>query len=225
MDQALWQKIHQAAQASIEDPGKSQQPLPKATPRPGENFVVVFRHGESADNHNRVFSGWRDPALTDKGREQGRALAPKLKDLPLDLVITSDLTRSRETARLALARHANVRWEEDARIKERNYGDLAGQSKEEWMKKDPERATLWRRSYDVAPPNGENIKTVEERVFPFLDELVARIRREKINVALSAHGNSMRAIRRYFEHMDIVEEMTHENPLGNDYALYTVPPK
>jgi 2,3-bisphosphoglycerate-dependent phosphoglycerate mutase len=224
MDQALWQKIHQAAQASINDPGKSNKPLPKATPKPGENFIVVFRHGESVDNLNRVFSGWRDPALTDRGREQGRALAPKLKDLPIDLVITSDLTRSRETARLALALNKNLRWEEDARIKERNYGDLAGQSKEEWMKKDPERATLWRRSYDVAPPNGENIKMVEERVFPFLDELVARVRREKINVALSVHGNSMRVIRRYFEHMDIVDEMIHENPLGTDYALYVVPP-
>ncbi len=223
MDQALWQKIYQAAQASIKDPGKSNKPLPKAIPKPGENFVVVFRHGESVDNRERVFSGWRDPSLTDKGREQGQALAPKLKDLPLDLVITSDQTRSKETAHLALAQHAHVRWEEDARIKERNYGDLAGQSKEEWMKKDPEQATLWRRSYDVAPPNGENIQMVEERVFPFLDELVARIRREKINVALSAHGNSMRAIRRYFEHMDIVEEMTHENPLGNDYALYVIP--
>ncbi|MHB8744213.1 MAG: histidine phosphatase family protein [Sulfuricaulis sp.] len=225
MDQVAWQKILQAAEASIKNPGKSGEALPKATPKPGENFVVVFRHGESVDNRNRVFSGWRDPELTDKGREQGKALAPQLKDLALDLIVTSDLGRSRETARLALSQHATIRWEEDARIKERNYGDLAGQSKEEWMKKDPERATLWRRSYDVAPPGGENIKMVEARVFPFLDELVSRIRREKINVALSAHGNSMRAIRRYFEHMDVVEEMTHENPLGTDFALYVIPPE
>jgi 2,3-bisphosphoglycerate-dependent phosphoglycerate mutase len=63
---------------------------------------------------------------------------------------------------------------------------------------------------------------VEERVWPFLDALVARIRREHISVALSVHGNSMRAIRRYFEGMSIEEATTHENPLGSDYALYIV---
>lgn len=63
---------------------------------------------------------------------------------------------------------------------------------------------------------------VEERVWPFLNELVERIRKQRINVVLSTHGNSMRAIRRYFERMDITEEPTHESPLGSDYALYVV---
>ena len=140
----------------------------------------------------------------------------------MNVVVTSDLIRSKETAKLALGDHRDMRWEEDWRIKERDYGDLAGESKEAWMRRDPERTVLWRRSYDVSPPNGESLQSVEERVRPFLDALVERVRRQRINVALSAHGNSLRAIRRYFEHMDIEEMLTHENPLGNDYALYVV---
>jgi broad specificity phosphatase PhoE/protein-L-isoaspartate O-methyltransferase len=215
-------KLRQAAARSIEAPGWTARPLPKETPGPGENFIVVFRHGESEDNRDRVFSGWRDSPLTELGRRQARALAPQLARLPLNVVITSDLARSKETARLALAPHANLRWEEDRRIKERNYGDLTGQSKRVWMEKDPERTSLWRRGYDVPPPHGESLKMVEARVWPFLDALVERIRRDKINVALSAHGNSMRAIRRYFEHMTLEDMLTHESPLGADYALYVV---
>ena len=222
MDQALLQRLQEAAESSIKDPGKNQQQLPKAEPGPGENYVVVFRHGESEDNFKRIFSGWRDARITARGREQASALAPKLKHLKLHVVITSDLVRSKETARLALADNPGVRFEHDSRIKERNYGDLTGTSKEELMRTDPEKATLWRRSYDVPPPGGESIKMVEQRVWPFLDELVARIKKEKINIALSAHGNSMRAIRRYFEKMDETEAVTHENPLGTDYALYVV---
>lgn len=225
MDEALWRRIREAAETSIKNPGKSVQTLPKDSPKPGENFVVVFRHGESEDNRKRVFSGWRDSPLTDTGRAQARALAPKLKDSKIDVAITSDLTRSKDTAQLALAQNPGVRFEQDWRIKERNYGDLMGKSKEEAMRIDPEQAVLWRRSYDVPPPNGESIEMVERRVWPFLDELLARMRRDKINVALSLHGNSMRAARRYFEDMDVVDEMTHENPLGTDYALYVIPAK
>lgn len=224
MDEALWQRIREAAETSIKNPGKDRQSLPKANPGRDENYVVVFRHGESQDNLKRIFSGWRDPPLTETGKAQARALAVKLKGLDIDVAITSDLTRSQETARLALADKPNVRFEQDGRIKERNYGDLTGNSKEDAMRMDPEKAILWRRSYDVPPPNGESIEMVERRVWPFLDELLARMRRDKINVALSLHGNSMRAVRRYFEDMDIVEELTHENPLGTDYALYAVAP-
>lgn len=215
-------KLRRASEQSVKAPGQADAPLPKGTPGPGEHFIVVFRHGESVDNRNRVFSGWRDSPITDTGRAQALALAPKLKALPIDVVITSDQVRSQETAHLAFSLNPHVRWESDWRIKERNYGALAGQSKEEWMRKDPERTALWRRGYDVAPPEGESLKMVETRVWPFLDELVERVRAQKINVALSAHGNSMRAIRRYFEHMGTEEEMTHENPLGTDYALYVV---
>jgi 2,3-bisphosphoglycerate-dependent phosphoglycerate mutase len=224
MSQVPLRKIREAAERSIRAPGGTDRPLPKENPEPGENFVVVFRHGESEDNRRRVFSGWRDSLLTERGRDQARALAAKLQGLRLHLVVTSDQNRSKETARLALVHQPDIRWEEDWRIKERDYGDLTGQSKEDWMKKDPERTVLWRRGYDAAPPNGESLKAVEKRVRLFLDSLVERIRHDRINVVLSAHGNSMRAIRRYFEPMDVETMVTHENPLGTDYALYVVRP-
>jgi 2,3-bisphosphoglycerate-dependent phosphoglycerate mutase len=223
MDSNLLERIQLAGRQSIRTPGALATPLPKAQPKPGENFLVVFRHGQSQDNAHKVFSGWRDSPLTEIGREQARALAPQLSALHLDVVITSDQTRSKDTARLALAAHPHIKWEEDWRIKERHYGDLTGQSKEEWTRKDPDRTALWRRGYDTAPPNGESLQAVEQRLWPFLDALVTRILRERINVALSAHGNSMRAIRHYFERMSIEEMLTHENPLGQDYALYIIP--
>lgn len=79
MNESPFDKIRLAAERSIRSPGKAGKPLPKAKPKPGENFVVVFRHGESEDNRNRVFSGWRDSPLTEAGREQARALAPQLR--------------------------------------------------------------------------------------------------------------------------------------------------
>lgn len=218
-----WEQIKQAAIDSLKNPGKEKKPLPKDEVKEGQNFFILFRHGESEDNVARVFSGWRDSKLTEKGRINAKGLSEEIKKLHLDLVITSDLIRSKETAKLVLGDNfPNIKWEEDARIKERNYGDLNGKSKIEWMEKDPENTIKWRRSYDTPPPNGESLEMVVERVKPFLDALIKRIKKEKINVAVSAHGNSMRAIRHIMEHMDIVTTCIHENPLATDYALYVV---
>ncbi len=118
--------------------------------------------------------------------------------------------------------HTDIVFEEDPRIMERNYGELMGQSKTKWMKENPELAIKYRRAYDFPPPKGESMKMVEERVFPFCEELVERIKKNNINVAISCHGNSMRAIRRFFEELSIVDELTVENPLARDYAEYVV---
>lgn len=216
--------MYEAAESSTDAPGRCSGELPKASLRPGDNFVVVFRHGESEDNRAGLFSGTRNCGLTGRGREQALALGPRLVGLPLDVAISSDLSRSRETTRLALSSFPSIRFEEEPRLRERDYGALTGRSKAELMEADPEHAVFWRRGHDVPPPGGESIQMVEDRVWPFLDELVARVRRERINVVLSLHGNSMRVTRRYFEGMELAEELTHENPLGCDYALYRVAP-
>lgn len=226
MDEEILAQIKKAAEDSLKNPGKSDVALPKDKVGPNDNFIVVFRHGESIDNVKRIFSGWRDETdITEVGKKQAEALQAGLNKLKIDLVITSDQVRSQHTAKIAFATHPNldnITWEIDWRIKERNYGDLNGKSKEEAMRTDPENAIKWRRGYETAPPGGESIKMVEMRVWLFLDELVARAKREKINVVLSASGNSMRAIRQYFEPMTILQEMTIENPLGIDFALYRV---
>lgn len=226
MDEKLWEQIKKSAEDSLKNPGLNKKPLPKdKIGSKNDNFIVVFRHGESFDNVQRIFSGWRDTDITERGIEQAKMLQKGLNQLNIDEVIISDQIRSKHTAKLAFETHPNlenIKWKVDARIKERNYGDLNGKSKEEAMKINPEQAIKWRRGYDFPPPNGESLEMVEKRVWPFLDELVERIKHEKINVALSAHGNSMRAIRRYFESLTILEELTQENPLGEDFALYKI---
>lgn len=220
IDEKYYEQIKKAAEDSLKNPGGVETELPKDKINLGDNYIVIFRHGESQYNKLKIFTGWLDPDLTERGIEQAKALSDKLKVLKLDVVITSDLIRSINTAKYALSDFPGIKWESDVRIRERNYGDLNGRSKEEAMIMNPTKAVLWRRGYDTPPPGGESLKMVEERVFPFLEELIKRIKSEKINVALSMHGNSMRVTRKYFEKMDIITELTHENPLGSDYALY-----
>lgn len=221
MNEQLWDKIQHAAINSIENPGKSLEPLPKEEST-HDPEIYVFRHGQTFDNSNRVFSGWRDSELTDEGIAQASRLSEKLKNKHIDVCITSPLSRSKDTANLALQHHPDVLFEEDERIIERNYGDLTGHSKKKAMTDNPDETIKYRRSYDFPPPNGESLKMVEERVFIFCAELVERIRKNNINVAISCHGNSMRAIRRYFEKLSFVETLTIENPLGQDYAEYVI---
>lgn len=140
---------------------------------------------------------------------------------------------------------------EDDRMIERSYGKLQGHSHKEFIRREgtDDYKTLlhWhkidhlhgkereefvksvgeaelkivRRSYDVSPPQGESVKMVEKRVLSFIKDLLAFMKREKVNVALSAHGNSMRPFRRYFEHFSIQKMMQLENPF-DDYFEYSV---
>ena len=216
-------KVTHSAIMSILNPGRTRESLPKKESSKYPE-VYVFRHGESKDNKARRFSGWRDTQLTSLGKKQAQTLAKKLKNKQIDLCIVSRLDRSLETAKIALKEH-NVKYEVDDRIIERNYGDLAGKSKVKLMKDNLVEAVKYRRFYHFPPPNGESLKDVQERVFPFCDELVKRIRKTGENIAISCHGNSMKIIRLYFEKLPITEVLIQENPLGQDYAEYVVTPK
>jgi 2,3-bisphosphoglycerate-dependent phosphoglycerate mutase len=221
MDAKMWAQLKKASVDSLKNPGKNNKELPKKHSKTDPE-IYVFRHGESTDNVRKIFSGWRDAQLTDVGISQAEVLSKKLKGKHIDLCIVSPLSRSQDTAEIALKYHEDMVYEVDQRIIERNYGDLQGYSKEKLMKEDPELAVKYRRGYDFPPPHGESMKMVEERVFDFCRDLVERVKRENINVAVSCHGNSMRAIRRYFEELTIIEELTIENPLAQDYAAYVV---
>ena len=80
---------------------------------------------------------------------------------------------------------------------------------------------IWHRSYDVPPPGGESIKMVEKRVRAFIRDLLKMIKKKKVSVAISAHGNSMRPFRRYFEKFSVRKMMKLENPY-DDYFCYKV---
>lgn len=203
---------------------KKVDPLPKEE-SDTKPTLYIFRHGQSEDNANFVFSGWRDSPLTEKGREQARVLAEKIKDKKFDVLISSPQKRAIETMEMAVSLNENAKNKEierDDRIKERSYGDLQGQSKKEYGLKDPEGLQKIRRSFKGMPPNGESIEIVCKRVAEFCDDIVERMKKEKVNVAVSCHGNSIRGFRKYFENLPDDETAHIETPLGKDYAAYVI---
>lgn len=196
-------------------------PLPK-TKSIIPPILYVFRHGQSEDNLDFIFSGWRDPKLTELGKKQAEILAEKMKDEKIDLAITSRLARAKETLDIVVKHNQNVKIEIDDRIIERSYGDLQGTSKLEMYLENPELLENYRRGYDFPAKNGESLKMVEARVKEFLDELLPRMQQEKINVAVSCHSNSMRALRKWMEGLTVEQMCELEDPLGQDFASYSI---
>lgn len=173
--------------------------------------IFVFRHGQSTYNKSNTFCGWADPDLTDDGIKECEELARKLKGVRPTKAYVSDLKRAQHTLYIALGdRKGEVPIVVDPRIKERDYGDLTGKNKAETKERNPEKYELWHRSYDVPPPNGESIKDVEKRVLSFLNEIMPQLRKEDV-VFISAHGNSLRPIRRYFENISVEEMCSFEH--------------
>jgi 2,3-bisphosphoglycerate-dependent phosphoglycerate mutase len=203
---------------------KKVDPLPKEEVE-GFPVMYIFRHGQSEDNAEYVFSGWRDSKLTQKGIEQAEILAEKIKDKKIDMLISSPQNRAVETMKTAISKNGqakNLEIHLDDRIKERRYGDLQGTSKLEIQLKDPDLLKKIRRSYDYTPPNGESLEMVCKRVADFCDEIIPLMREHKINVAVSCHGNSIRGFRKYFENLDEKTTAEMETPLAQDYAAYTI---
>jgi 2,3-bisphosphoglycerate-dependent phosphoglycerate mutase len=187
--------------------------------------MYIFRHGQSMDNVNFIFSGWRDPGLTEEGKKQALILAEKLKDKKIGMLIASTQQRALETMKIAMSLNENAKNLEihtDERIRERSYGDYQGKSKLEIQLEDPEMLKRIRRSFDIAPTNGESLKTVCERVKNFCDEIIPLMKDHNINVAVSCHGNSIRGFRKYFENLSEEQVVSMETPLGQDYAAYVI---
>lgn len=187
--------------------------------------LYVFRHGQTYDNANMVFSGWRDADITEKGKQQALALADKLKNKNIDALYASDLQRAIKTMELAISKNKKARKlpiATDPRIKERSYGIYQGKSKLEAYMESPEGLQNFRRSFESGPPEGESIEDVCKRVAEFLDELIPKMKNENINVAVSCHGNSIRGFRRYFEKLSDYDTAHVETPLGQDYLAYII---
>ena len=180
--------------------------------------IFLSRHGETFDNKDRVFSGFRDSDLTPEGIEEAKKIGEELKNEHTTKAYQSDQIRSKHTLDLVLnGYHPGVEIITDPRIKERDYGDLTGLSKDEIEKKEPENYKLWHRSYDTPPPNGESIKDVEDRVFPFLNELKSTLKPDDV-VFISASANSIRPIRKFFEGLTNEEIVAYEYTPGKIYS-------
>ncbi len=214
------EKLKQAALSSLQNPGKSAKPMPKDESNPP--ILYLFRHAQTYDNIRRIFSGRRQTRLTPEGWKQAKELAEKLKNKKIDLFISPPLKRCKQTLEPLRKYFPNVPYIQKKELVERDYGNLTGKSKLKIMKLYPEKAILWRRSWDVPPPGGESLKQVwESRIEPFCKWLEEKMKKEGINVAYCGTNNTVRLIRMYFENLSIDEMLTLENPYG-DYAAYSL---
>lgn len=183
--------------------------------------IFVFRHGQTEDNKTHTFSGFRQSDLTPEGIEEAKKIGETLKNEKVTKAYQSDLIRSQHTLQLVLnGYHQRVEIVTDPRIKERDYGNLTGKNKDEIAKEYPDQYPLWHRSYDVAPPGGESIKDVEVRVLAFLNDVLPTLKSDDV-VFISASANSIRPIRKYFEHLSNEEISTYEYTPGKVYEYQT----
>ena len=172
-----------------------------------ERLLVLSRHGESEWNLKNLFTGWKDPRLTEKGVEEAKAGGRRLKALGIsfDVAFTSALSRAQRTCELMLNEigQPNLETIRDWRLNERDYGDLSGLNKAETAAKyGDEQVHIWRRYYDVPPPGGESLKDTVARVLPYYVETILPRVMLGERVFVAAHGNSLRALIMVLDHLD-----------------------
>jgi len=163
------------------------------------NLLVLVRHGQSEWNKKNLFTGWKDPDLTDQGRAEAKESGDVLKaeGYVFDVSFTSELFRAQNTNTLMLEilGQQDIEIVRNIALNERDYGDLAGLNKDDARKKwGDEQVHIWRRSYDTPPPGGESLKDTADRVLPYYNEVIRPRVLKGERVLIAAHGNSLRAL-------------------------------
>ena len=181
--------------------------------------LILLRHGQSKWNLSNTFTGWKDIDLTEKGEAEAKSAGVKLKaaGIKLDIAFTSELIRAQKTLQLALEemQQSEIPVVKNLALNERDYGDLTGKNKDEARKEFGENQVLiWRRSYDVSPPNGESLKDTANRTLPYFEANVMKEVKLGKNVLVAAHGNSLRAIVMELEKLSPEEIVKVEIPTG-----------
>ena len=161
--------------------------------------LVLVRHGQSQWNLENRFTGWVDVSITENGAAEAHRAGKELKaaGLKFDVAFTSALKRAQETLEILLDELGQPGLEtfRDQALNERHYGDLQGLNKAETAKKYGDaQVHIWRRSYDVKPPNGESLKDTAARTLPYFHSKILPEAAAGKNVLVAAHGNSLRAI-------------------------------
>ncbi|HUR42982.1 MAG TPA: 2,3-bisphosphoglycerate-dependent phosphoglycerate mutase [Aestuariivirga sp.] len=164
-----------------------------------ERLLVLVRHGQSEWNLKNLFTGWKDPGLTEKGIDEARVAGRllKAKGFRFGIAYTSTLLRAQHTLSLMLEElgQPELQTIRDAALNERDYGDLTGLNKDEARKKwGEEQVLIWRRSYDVPPPGGESLRDTLARALPYYMRTILPDVLSGKRVLVSAHGNSLRAL-------------------------------
>lgn len=206
--------------------------------------LVLIRHGESEWNKLNLFTGWTDVELSEKGveeaKEGGKALAAAGFDF--DICYTSYLKRAIHTLQFVLD-ELDRNWLpviKTWKLNERHYGDLQGLNKAETAEKYGEaQVKIWRRSFDIAPPvltegdarcpylqtpyrginkaelpRTESLKDTIARAIPYFESVIKKDMLAGKRVLIAAHGNSLRALIKYFEHLSDEQIVQVNLPTG-----------
>ena len=206
--------------------------------------LVLLRHGESEWNKLNLFTGWTDVELSEKGMEEAKQAGITLKNegYDFDVCYTSYLKRAIHTLNLALdgMDRAWLPVIKSWKLNERHYGALQGLNKSETAEKyGEEQVKIWRRSFDVKPPAlepddernaskqpmyrdvdpallpaHESLETTIERVVPYFEEVIKKDMLAGKRVIIAAHGNSLRALVKYFDNISSEDIIGVNIPTG-----------
>ena len=179
--------------------------------------LILVRHGQSEWNLKNLFTGWKNPDLTEQGIEEARAAGRKLKAAGYRPTVfyTSALVRAQHTLDLILEELGivNVVITRNQALNERDYGDLSGLNKDDARAKwGEEQVLIWRRSYDVPPPGGESLKDTAARTLPYYEERILPVVKAGETVLVAAHGNSLRSM------VMAIEKLTPDEILKRELA-------
>jgi 2,3-bisphosphoglycerate-dependent phosphoglycerate mutase len=179
--------------------------------------LFLVRHGQSQWNLENRFTGWQDIDITELGQQEARQAGLALANEPIDIAYTSTLIRAQHTLEIILHEMGNphIPIVINAALNERGYGKLEGLNKAETAEKyGAEQVHIWRRSFDVPPPGGESLKDTYERVIPYYERFIAPDLTAGKNVLIVAHGNSLRALIMYLEHLSPAQILEREIATG-----------
>ncbi len=164
-----------------------------------DRTLILVRHGQSEWNLKNLFTGWKDPDLTETGVKEAIQAGTLLgaRNIKFDVAFTSELIRAQRTCQFVLdgVGQSSLTTIRKQALNERDYGDLAGLNKDDARQKwGEEQVHVWRRSYDTPPPGGESLKDTGARVWPYyLTDILPRVLAGEC-VLVAAHGNSLRAL-------------------------------
>lgn len=181
--------------------------------------LVLVRHGQSEWNAKNLFTGWKNPGLTETGLKEAISAGKLIKDekIKFDTMYTSELVRAQLTGNtiLEIINQSDIPIIKDIALNERNYGSLAGLNKDDARKKwGEEQVHIWRRSYDVPPPDGESLKNTAERVLPYFNKEILPKVVSGSNILIAAHGNSLRSLIMQLDELSKEEILNLEIPTG-----------
>lgn len=168
------------------------------------SLLVLVRHGQSLYNQENRFTGCLDIALTAQGREEARLAGIKLKNYQFDIAYSSMLQRALESLKIILdvLHQSAIEIVKNSALNERMYGSLQGLDKAKTiLKYGAPQVDIWRRSYDICPPDGESLALTYDRVVAFYKTQIEPQLKNKKNVLIVAHGNSLRALMMYLENI------------------------